>query len=87
MYEGQTLICQSIIEDNWLEYLAFIKKQSEEEFERDKKRMEKLAELDDAPEVRTGTLAAEVQKMPAKGYRYYDISINTFWSWYITHKV
>jgi hypothetical protein len=86
MYEGQTLICQNLIEDNWLEFLSFIKKQSDEEFERNKKRMSKLAELDDAPDLYPGSLATEPQKMP-DGYRYYDVSVNTFWNWYITHKV
>jgi hypothetical protein len=88
MYEGQTIICKDVIEDNWLEYLAAVKKQYGEEEERNKKRMEKLAEIDDgAVNTPLGALNSAKMAEPGLNRRYYDISINSFWNWYIENKV
>lgn len=87
MYEGQPLICKEIIEENWLEYLAFVKKQSDDELERQKKRMEALKEIDGAePAYGLAEKAVNtVSDYPSN--RYYDISVHSFWNWYVTNKV
>jgi hypothetical protein len=78
-------ICQNIIEENWLEFLAFTKKRAEREEEFSRMRMEALKDLEDDRSM-SGNLAA--QKSPAyDGYGYYDISLNSFWCWYISNKV
>jgi hypothetical protein len=85
MYEGQTVICQKIIEENWLEYLSWVKKCSDEELERSKKRMEALKDIDGVqPSI--SNLDA-VQKADIGSYRYFDISIQGFWNWYVINKV
>lgn len=86
MYEGQSvLICQNIIEDNWLEFLAFVKKRADEELERQKKRVEALRGLE-GTEPSTMNLVA-VREAGADDMRYYDINVNSFWNWYIIHKI
>lgn len=86
MYEGQPLICKEIIEDNWLEFLAYIKAVSDKELERQQKRLKALEGLGDSDVVGLGNIHAA--KEPTDyDRRYYDINLNSFWSWYITNKV
>jgi hypothetical protein len=85
MYEGQTLICKGIVEEHWVEYLKFVKKCSEEEEARAKRRMEALKDIDGV-RTSTGNLVASKEVERPK-YRYYDTSIQGFWNWYIANKV
>ncbi len=85
MYEGQPIICQNIIEENWLEYLAFVKKRAEEEMERQKRRQEALAEIEQTERNALSNVAEKAEV--ARDYHYYDLGISGFWNWYISHKI
>jgi hypothetical protein len=86
MYEGQPIICKEIIEENWLEYLGYVKKQADAELERQQKRMEALKDIDNEGYSRGLGMVETKPDYPGE-HRYYDININSFWSWYITNKV
>jgi len=90
MYEGQPIICQSIIEENWVEYLRFVKEQAAKEDERSRKRQEAIAKVEATEGVPSGCLPIEqaAEKMADPGYRhYYDLGISGFWNWYVSTKV
>lgn len=90
MYEGQTIICQTIVEANWLEYLAYVKKRSDEEIERQVKRQKALAELDEEErQIQLSVVNSEKAALAPglEHYRYYDMSLQNFWSWYVTFKL
>ena len=80
MYDNQTVICQEIVEANWVEYLAYVKKTNDEQEENRKKRMALLQEME--LELSPSNIASAY---PDK--RYYDISLMGFWNWYIENKV
>jgi len=93
MYEGTTIICKEIVEENWLEYLAFIKSRALEEDARSEKVRKAIETVAEA--TRNSVTALEQQKVAGAyeqgSYRYYDVyydvSLNSFWNWYITEKV
>ena len=85
MYEGQLIICQDVIEEHWLEFLAFVKKRTLEEKECAKKRQEALRGLEG--DCKLQSLSSVSEAMPDRDYYYYDVSINSFWNWYITNKI
>lgn len=85
MYEGQTLICQSIIEDNWLEFLKYVKARSDNEVELQKKRIKALEGVEGVGPSHSNLVGAV--QVSQDDYRYYEISLNSFWNWYITNKV
>ena len=88
MYEGMgTIIGLDIINENWVEYLKFVKNRQDKEVERSKKRAEVLAGLE-------GDLMNYGNKSALVGagemsydYPYYDISVNSFWNWYTSTKL
>lgn len=86
MYEGQ-LICKDLIEENWLEYLAYVKKCTEEDDERLKKRQELLGEAGIEPSYNNTIQEAKLATVGSLGRRYYDTSLNGFWNWYIAFKI
>jgi hypothetical protein len=91
MYEGQPIICQSIIEENWLEYLRFVKEQYEKEQERSRKRQEAIAKVEATEGISggRGLVGNEVaEKVTDPSYHhYYDLNISGFWNWYVSTKV
>ena len=86
MYEGQSLICKELIEENWLEFLSYVKKISNKELERQQKRLEALRALGEFELVSSSNIAA-AKEPSGYDHRYYDINLSSFWSWYITNKV
>lgn len=84
MYEGQPIICQKIIEENWLEYLAYVKSESEREQELSLKRQKALESVEGTRNT-IGTLNEAVQKSEYR--HYYDLGINSFWNWYISKRL
>lgn len=88
MYEGQPIICKELVEEHWLDFLKFVKQESDKDIERQIRRMEKMAEVD--AEFSTvgklqGNLVSTEPSYPE--HRYYDLNLNTFWSWYISTKI
>ena len=82
MYEVQPMICKEIVEEHWLEFLGWVKQVAEADEERQKKRQEALKEIE--PDAARSLTAKE----PDIGrYRYYEVSVQQFWNWYITNKV
>jgi len=82
MYDQQ-YICKDIIEENWIEYLKFVKDRTLKEKELAEKRIEVLREIDGLqPSVSNLATAEKV----VDNY-YYDFSTNGFWNWYIANKI
>lgn len=86
MHDG-IIICKDIIEENWLEYLAYAKKCADEEEERFRKRQELLGEAGIEPSYNNTIQEAKLAAVGSLSKRYYDIGLNGFWNWYITFKV
>ena len=89
MYDGVTLaICKDIVEANWLEYLVYVKRQSDKELERNKKRQEALKSIEGYELTTSNTIeGAKLAAVDMDNHRYYDLSLNSFWSWYIQYKL
>lgn len=85
MYDQNNIICKDVIEDNWLEYLKFIKTKREEQKKLDEARNKEL--LKNFVDNGGGLVGPPVGYLQNTEVGYYFPDLNSFWNWYIDNKV
>jgi hypothetical protein len=92
MYDGAPQIIRlDIIEENWLEFLKYVKEQEDKREElRESERKMRQVVFGASGLGNMLAAGAECEKATYDGdlcNRYYDISVNQFWNWYVTNKL
>jgi hypothetical protein len=94
MYENASQIIRlDIIEENWLEFLKYVKEQEdkrEELRESERKMRQAVFGASGLGNMLATGAGADCEKAAYDGNscnRYYDISVNQFWNWYVTNKL
>lgn len=85
MYDQNNIVCKDIIEENWLEYLKFIKaERGKQKNLEEARRKEILKNFVDGDQNYQGT--STIGCVGADNAYYYP-DLGQFWNWYIDNKV